>query len=87
MVGVPTTVPIDKAGRIVIPKTIRDELGLCAGDDLELECTGQTLTLKPLRQGSRLRRKMGVWVFQGGGPITQEETDRVLREIREGRGR
>lgn len=31
---------IDKAGRVVIPKKIREELRLGAGDSLVLECEG-----------------------------------------------
>ena len=37
---------IDKAGRIVIPKPIRDALRLDAGDVIELERDGETLHLR-----------------------------------------
>jgi AbrB family looped-hinge helix DNA binding protein len=32
-----TTITVDKAGRIVLPKPVRDKLQLQAGDSLEVE--------------------------------------------------
>jgi AbrB family looped-hinge helix DNA binding protein len=40
---------IDKVGRIVIPKPLREELHLEPGVDLELESTGEEITLQPVR--------------------------------------
>ncbi len=36
-----TTVTLDKAGRVLIPKSLRDEMHLEAGDTLELESEGE----------------------------------------------
>jgi AbrB family looped-hinge helix DNA binding protein len=41
------SVAIDGAGRIVIPKAIRDRLGLRAGDALELEEHDSEIVLRP----------------------------------------
>ncbi|HXA49145.1 MAG TPA: AbrB/MazE/SpoVT family DNA-binding domain-containing protein [Candidatus Acidoferrum sp.] len=38
---------IDKAGRVVIPKSVRDGLGFQAGDILELDRQGDVLRLRP----------------------------------------
>ncbi|MFO0093654.1 MAG: AbrB/MazE/SpoVT family DNA-binding domain-containing protein, partial [Gemmatimonadaceae bacterium] len=43
-----TTVTIDKAGRIIVPKALRDALHLEAGDTLELEAEGEQMTLRPV---------------------------------------
>ena len=36
-----TTLTVDKAGRVVLPKPVRDEMQLRAGDSLELESFGR----------------------------------------------
>jgi len=82
-----TTVTLDKAGRVVIPKPVRDKMHLDAGDELEILFEGESLTLRPVRVAARLRNKHGIWVFGGTGRITAEETDSVLRGVREQRDR
>ena len=59
---------IDKAGRIVIPKPLREELHLETGDSLEMENAGEQITLRPVRGQGRLRKEHGVWVFQPDKP-------------------
>jgi len=82
-----TTVTLDKAGRVVIPKTLRDELHLEPGDSLELESEGECVTLRPIRSASPLRKERGVWVFHSGKKLAADVTDRALRDIREQRDR
>ena len=77
------TISIDKAGRIIIPKQIRDDLNLEAGDTLELESQDDCLTLRPISSGSRLRKEQGIWVFHGGRPYSLEDANRQVRETRE----
>jgi len=76
------TVTLDKAGRVVIPKTLRDELHLEPGDSLALESEGESVTLRPVRSASPLRKERGVWVFHGGRKVSAAVTDKVLRDIR-----
>jgi AbrB family looped-hinge helix DNA binding protein len=82
-----TTVTLDKAGRVVIPKTLREELRLEPGDSLELESEGERVTLRPVRSESPLRKERGVWVFHSGRKLTGAVTDKALRDIREQRDR
>jgi AbrB family looped-hinge helix DNA binding protein len=82
-----STVTLDKAGRVVIPKTLRDELNLEPGDSSAVESEGDSVTLRPLRSASPLRKERGVWVFHGGGRIGAAVTDKVLRDIRAQRER
>jgi AbrB family looped-hinge helix DNA binding protein len=46
-------VSIDRAGRVVIPKDVRDRLALDAGTELELEVEGDTIRIERRRSGRR----------------------------------
>lgn len=80
-----TRLTIDKAGRVVIPKPLREELHLEPGDALEMETAGESITLRPVRGTGPLIKEHGVWVFRTGQPLSAIATDEVLREIRDER--
>lgn len=46
-------VSIDKAGRVVIPKDVRDRLSLHESSELEVDIDGDTIRLTPTRPRSR----------------------------------
>lgn len=80
-----TRLTIDKAGRVVIPKPLREELHLEPGDSLELENIGEQLTLRPVRGTGPLTKEHGVWVFHSGEPLPASATNGILQQIREER--
>jgi AbrB family looped-hinge helix DNA binding protein len=80
-------VTLDRAGRVVIPKTLRDELRLSPGDTLDLTLKGDEVTLRPRRGAMPLQKERGVWVFRTGARLTASETDETLRNIRAERQR
>ena|SRR5579883_1946078 len=82
-----TTVTIDPAGRIVIPKAVRDALRLAPGDTLLLESDSESVTLRSLRPGSPLTKERGVWVFRGGGNLSTDDVNRALESVRTERDR
>jgi AbrB family looped-hinge helix DNA binding protein len=82
-----TTLTIDSAGRIVIPKAIREALHLTSGDTLALESDGESVILRPLRPGSPLKKERGIWVFRSGRKLSAEETDQALENVRNERER
>ncbi len=84
---VTTTITLDKAGRVVLPKPIRDELQLGPGDVLELEVSDERLILRPARGNARMRKKRGVWVLHGGAPISAETVRDTIRRVRDERER
>ena len=80
---------LDKAGRVVLPKAIRDRLQLAPGDDLNLETEGDRITLHPVRQKVTLKKELGVWVYHGELPsgsiayLIDRERETRIREITE----
>lgn len=82
-----TTVTIDKAGRVVIPKGVRDELQIEPGDTLELESEGNRMTLRPLHAVSQLKKERGVWVFYGRSALSLADANELIRDVREERDR
>ena len=80
-------VTLDRAGRVVLPKILRDELHLSPGDTLDLTVKGDEVTLRPRRGATPLQKERGVWVFCTGEPLTAGETEETLRNIRAQRQR
>jgi AbrB family looped-hinge helix DNA binding protein len=78
-------ITLDKAGRVVLPKNLRDELHLSPGDTLELTVEGDQMTLRPQRATSPLQKERGVWVFHSGEKLSAAETREAVRKIREQR--
>ena len=76
---------IDKAGRIVIPKPVREELRLEAGDALELDREGEILHLRPIRSQIPLHKEHGIWVYRSVSADAAVDADSVLAEFREQR--
>ena len=80
-------VTIDRAGRVVLPKTLRDEMHLSPGDTLDLTVKGDEVTLRPRRGATPLQKERGVWVFRTGKTLTAGETEETLRNVRAQRQR
>lgn len=67
-------VPIDQAGRIVLPKSIREELALKPGDTLKVTVAGPSAMLTPLREQSGFIRRGKALIFASGDAILTHET-------------
>ncbi len=66
---------IDKAGRIVVPKKLRDALHLVPGTRLRLHQQGETIVLQPETSHRGLAMKNGMPVYYTGRPIPPEAVD------------
>lgn len=58
-------VTIDRAGRLVVPKQLRERFNLVAGSELEIDATGDGLKLRKIGATPSLIRKRGVLVHHG----------------------
>lgn len=82
-----TTLTIDKAGRVVLPKPVRDALQISPGDSLELESGDDHIVLRPARGKGRMYKKQGVWVYDSGKPLPADIVNRTIRRVRAERDR
>jgi AbrB family looped-hinge helix DNA binding protein len=86
MAHMATTLTVDKAGRIILPKPLRDQLQLAPGDSLELKHTDSQIVLRPIRKQAPVRKKHGIWVLSANGHrTTVEDVNEVIRQVREER--
>lgn len=54
-------VSIDKAGRVVIPKEVRERLGLTEHSEFEIDTDGDTIRLTPARPPTRRVVEVDGW--------------------------
>jgi AbrB family looped-hinge helix DNA binding protein len=81
------TAVLDSAGRVVIPKAMRDELGLAPGDPVSIELDEERVTIRPERSGPAMRKEHGLWVFRSGEPISSDEIRQAIEQGRRERSR
>jgi len=60
-----TILTLDRAGRVLVPQTLRKQRHLSPGDALQLDRQGEEITLRPVRPKALLKKEHGVWVYQG----------------------
>jgi len=76
---------IDRAGRIVVPKAMRDELGWNGGAELEISLVDGHIELAPATTPVRLERRGHHWVAvpdREMPPLTVEIVRETLESIR-----
>ena len=64
-----TRVILDEDGGIIIPESVRDELGLEPGGALEIENQGGVIVLRSVPETPLLAKEHGVWVLAAGEPL------------------
>jgi AbrB family looped-hinge helix DNA binding protein len=81
------TIQIDNAGRVVIPKPLREQFNLLPGDKLRLSVEGGGFKLEPANASGELVRKGSVLVFTGefAENITTDKIRELIEQERESR--
>ena len=79
-------VSIDSAGRVVVPKHLRDELGFSPDIPLEIDVIDGHLELSAPHQPAKLvEGPNGPVMAATGTPLTDEDVRRTLEAVRERR--
>ena len=76
---------IDGAGRIVIPKAVRDAAGLAAGTEVEVEFRDGRVEIEPATLPMRVVKRGGSVVIEAGvdlPPLTDDDVRDVLEHVR-----
>jgi AbrB family looped-hinge helix DNA binding protein len=68
---------IDKAGRLVIPSSLRSRIGLTRGGEVEIEIDGAAIRIEPVA-GSALKEADGLLVIPATGNSID---DALVREL------
>ena len=75
---------IDKSGRVVVPKPLRERLGFKPDTDLEAIEQPEGVLLRRAEQRPSMTRIDGLWVHQGVAE-PGANWDRILEDVREER--
>ncbi|MDP8984757.1 MAG: AbrB/MazE/SpoVT family DNA-binding domain-containing protein [Pseudomonadota bacterium] len=75
---------IDQSGRIVVPKPLRDRLGLKPDMEVELLERVDGVLLRPIEQRASMLNVDGLWVHQGT-PSPDANWEQALDDVRDER--
>jgi AbrB family looped-hinge helix DNA binding protein len=80
---------IDRAGRVVIPKPLRERAGFKPGMEVEVRFNEGNIEITSPPSKGRIINKGGVWVWHTPGPerLSQETINDLIEEVRNERGR
>ena len=76
-------ITVGKAGRITLPKRLREKMRLVPGTVLHLLSDGEDITLRPIGRSATLAKEFGIWVYQGGP--TDESIPDLIDRVRDER--
>jgi len=75
---------IDRSGRIVVPKRLRERLGFRPDSEIEVIEKPDGVLLRPLQEKPSMVKVDGFWVHQG---VSEQgvDWDRIVDDVREER--
>ena len=76
------TITMDRAGRVMLPKAVRDHHGLTEGAKLDISEEGASIIITPQPARIEIAEEAGRLVAVGGAPVTDQIVREVLEAIR-----
>jgi AbrB family looped-hinge helix DNA binding protein len=77
---------VDRAGRIMLPKYIRDALGLLPGAKVDISLYGAGVQVVPIGRTARLVEGDGVLVSAGEAPVDDDILFGLIDAVSDRRG-
>jgi AbrB family looped-hinge helix DNA binding protein len=78
----PMEAALDSVGRLVVPKALRDALGLTAGSKVDISLYGAGLAVVPVGRTARLVEEDGRLVAESNTAVTDDDVFGLLESIR-----
>lgn len=78
----PVEAVLDSVGRLVVPKALRDALGLTTGTKVDISLYGSGLQVVPVGRTARLVEEDGRLVADSETTVTDEHVFGLLESIR-----
>jgi len=81
----PISIAIDRVGRLVIPKEIREEAGIEPGMPLEMRCREGRIEIEPRRRPVRIVKKGRLQIAESvetGPALTRDVVKRAQKRAR-----
>ena len=73
---------LDRFGRVVIPKQLREDLGLHPGSVLQIKKDNQKIFIEPIHEEPKFVVKKGVLVYQG---TAIDDIEKVIKDHHQNR--
>ncbi len=79
------SITIDQAGRLVVPKALRERFGLSPGAEIEIEPLADGLRLRVRTSEPTFVEKDGLLVHHGGGHLSDLDSTAFINHQRQSR--
>ncbi|MDR0782951.1 MAG: AbrB/MazE/SpoVT family DNA-binding domain-containing protein [Propionibacteriaceae bacterium] len=76
------TITMDRAGRVMLPKAVRERHGLTEGAKLDIIEEGALIIITPQPAQIEIVEEDGRLVAVGGAPVTDQMVREILESIR-----
>ena len=68
---------IDSAGRLVVPRAIREQVGIYGATEVEIDLDGAAIRIEPVSDGTLAEEDGRLVIPRSGAAVTAESVDRL----------